>query len=159
MQNGVWSTARYNPIPQTRLTKKIIFNHNRELIFEGGNEYRKFEILDVERPSMGVESIYRDGVKYCADLWTDEPRRNYIYDEDANGHFYIRNSDNVENDIASDYVNVKFTLSIPRQTTPVYINGVWTNIMGEHGIKMEYNNEAKQYEACAIMKQSNYTYR
>lgn len=81
------------PYSTNKAHKKIIFNHNRELIFEGGNEYRKFEILDVERPSMGVESIYWDGVKYCADLWTDEPRRNYIYDEDANGHFYIRNSD------------------------------------------------------------------
>ena len=124
MQNGVWSTARYNPKPQTVLTNKMIFSHNRELIFDGGNEYRKFELLDVERPSMGVESMYWDGANYCADLWTDEPRRNYIYDEDANGHFYIRNSDNVENDITSDYVNVRFTLSIPRQTTPIYINGI-----------------------------------
>lgn len=159
MQNGVWSMARYNPKPQTVLTNKMIFSHNRELIFDGGNEYRKFEILDVERPSMGVESMYWDGANYCADLWTDEPRRNYIYDEDANGHFYIRNSDNVENDIASDYVNVRFTLSVPRQTTPVYINGVWTDIMDKHGIKMEYNNATNRYEAHAMLKQGYYSYR
>ena len=159
MQNGVWSTARYNPKPQTVFTNKMIFSHNRELIFDGGNEYRKFEILDVERPSMGVESMYWDGANYCADLWTDEPRRNYIYDEDANGHFYIRNSDNVENDITSDYVNVRFTLSIPRQTTPIYINGVWTDIMDKHGIKMEYNNAANRYEAHAMLKQGYYSYR
>lgn len=159
MQNGVWSTARYNTKPQTVLSNKMIFSHNRELIFDGGNEYRKFEILDVERPSMGVESMYWDGTNYCADLWTDEPRRNYIYDEDANGHFYIRNSDNVENDIASDYVNVKFALSIQKQPGPVYINGVWTSIMGKHGIKMEYNDDAKRYEAYALLKQGYYSYR
>ena len=159
MQNGVWSTARYNPKPQTVLTNKMIFSHNRELIFDGGNEYRKFEILDVERPSMGVESMYWDGENYCADLWTDEPRRNYIYDEDANGHFYIRNSDNIENDIASDYINVRFTLSIPRQATPVYINGVWTDIVDKHGIKMEYNNATNRYEAHAMLKQGYYSYR
>lgn len=159
MQNGVWSTARYNPKPQTVLTNKIIFSHNRELIFDGGNEYRKFEILDVERPSMGVESMYWNGANYCADLWTDEPRRNYIYDEDANGHFYIRNSNNIENDIASDYVNVRFTLSVPRQTTPVYINGVWTDIVDKHGIKMEYNNTTNRYEAHAMLKQGYYSYR
>lgn len=159
MQNGVWSTARYNPKPQTVLTNKMIFSHNRELIFDGGNEYRKFEILDVERPSMGVESTYWDGANYCADLWTDEPRRNYIYDEDANGHFYIRNSDNIENDIASDYVNVRFALSIPRQATPIYINGVWTDIMDKHGIKMEYNNATNRYEAHAMLKQGYYSYR
>lgn len=159
MQNGMWSTARYNPKPQTVLTNKMIFSHNRELIFDGGNEYRKFELLDVERPSMGVESTYWDGENYCADLWTDEPRRNYIYDEDANGHFYIRNSDNIENDIASDYVNVRFTLSIPRQATPVYINGVWTDIMDKHGIKMEYNNATNRYEAHAMLKQGYYSYR
>lgn len=159
MQNGVWSTARYNPKPQTVLTNKMIFSNNRELIFDGSNEYRKFEILDVERPSMGVESMYWDGANYCADLWADEPRRNYIYDEDANGHFYIRNSDNVENDIASDYVNVRFTLSVPRQTTPVYINGVWTDIVSKHGIKMEYNNAINRYEAHAMLKQGYYSYR
>lgn len=159
MQNGVWSTARYNPKPQTVLTNKMTFSHNRELIFDGGNEYRKFELLDVERPSMGVESTYWDGENYCADLWTDEPRRNYIYDEDANGHFYIRNSDNIENDIASDYVNVRFTLSIPRQTTSVYINGVWTDIVDKHGIKMEYNNATNRYEAHAMLKQGYYSYR
>ena len=159
MQNGVWSTARYNPKPQTVLTNKMIFSNNRELIFDGSNEYRKFEILDVERPSMGVESMYWDGANYCADLWADEPRRNYIYDEDANGHFYIRNSDNVENDIASDYVNVRFTLSVPRQTTPVYINGVWTDIVSKHGIKMEYNNATNRYEAHAMLKQGYYSYR
>ena len=159
MQNGVWSMARYNPKPQTVLTNKMIFSHNRELIFDGGNEYRKFELLDVERPSMGVESTYWDGENYCADLWTDEPRRNYIYDEDANGHFYIRNSNNIENDIASDYVNVRFTLSIPRQATPVYINGVWTDIMDKHGIKMEYNNATNRYEAHAMLKQGYYSYR
>ena len=159
MQNGVWSTARYNPKPQTVLTNKMIFSNNRELIFDGSNEYRKFELLDVERPSMGVESTYWDGANYCADLWTDEPRRNYIYDEDANGHFYIRNSDNVENDIASDYVNVRFTLSVPRQTTPVYINGVWTDIVSKHGIKMEYNNATNRYEAHAMLKQGYYSYR
>ena len=159
MQNGVWSMARYNPKPQTVLTNKMIFSHNRELIFDGGNEYRKFEILDVERPSMGVESTYWDGTNYCADLWADEPRRNYIYDEDANGHFYIRNSNNIENDIASDYVNVRFTLSIPRQATPVYINGVWTDIVSKHGIKMEYNNAINRYEAHAMLKQGYYSYR
>ena len=139
--------------------KEMIFSHNRELIFDGGNEYRKFELLDVERPSMGVESTYWDGENYCADLWTDEPRRNYIYDEDANGHFYIRNSDNIENDIASDYINVRFTLSIPRQATPVYINGVWTDIVSKHGIKMEYNNATNRYEAHAMLKQGYYSYR
>lgn len=159
MQNGVWSTARYNPKPQTVLTNKMIFSHNRELIFDGGNEYRKFELLDVERPSMGVESTYWDDENYCADLWADEPRHNYIYDEDANGHFYIRNSDNIENDIASDYVNVRFTLSIPRQATPVYINGVWTDIVSKHGIKMEYNNATNRYEAHAMLKQGYYSYR
>lgn len=159
MQNGVWSMARYNPKPQTVLTNKMIFSHNRELIFDGGNEYRKFEILDVERPSMGVESMYWDGANYCADLCADEPRRNYIYDEDANGHFYIRNSDNIENDIASDYVNVMFTLRIPRQATPVYINGVWTDIVDKHGIKMEYNNATNRYEAHAMLKQGYYSYR
>ena len=55
---------------------------------------------------MGLESVKWDGKDYHAYVWTDEPRNSYVYDEDADGAFYVRNSDNIENDYISEYVYV-----------------------------------------------------
>ena len=73
----------------------MVWNHNSNLIFPGGNEYRKFETLDPTHATMGVERVSWDVNDYHAWIFTDEPRANYLYDEDANGTFCIRNSDNV----------------------------------------------------------------
>ena len=104
MQNGRWDNARINVRHQYTTMSGLEWNHNRNLIFTAGNEYRKFEVLDVDRPSMGIDRMRWDGEYVNAYLFVDEPRRNYVYDEDANGAFYIRNSDNYENDRLSDYV-------------------------------------------------------
>ena len=127
MQNGRWDNAVVNASPQYIMGDGLRWDHCRDLIFDGGNEYRKFEILDVDHTTMGLESITWDGEKYNAMIWTDEPRPNYVYDEDANGAFYIRNSDNIENDYASEYVMTHFRLKSPHLNGDVYINGAWTN--------------------------------
>ena len=50
--------------------------HNKQLIFDGGNEYRKFEMLDVNHTTMGLESVNWDGNDYHAYIWTDERTLN-----------------------------------------------------------------------------------
>ena len=92
-------------------------------------------------------------------VWTDLPRPSYVYDEDANGAFYIRNSDNIENDRISEYVNVMFRLKAPRQNGTVYVNGVWTNGEFTPKYEMTYNEIAQQYEAIIKLKQGYYSYQ
>ena len=75
---------------------------------------------------MGVERMVWNNNSYNAFLWPTTARFAYVYDEDANGAFYIRNSDNIENNTASDYINVHFTLAIPKQVGEIYLNGQWT---------------------------------
>lgn len=159
IQNMDWNDIRSNIRPQFISTDGISWLHNKNLIFNGWNEYRKFEILDVSHPTLGVENLWWDGKEYNAQIWTDQPRPNYTYDEDANGAFYIRNSDNIENDYTSEYVMVQFRLNAPRQDGDVYLNGVWTN--GEMSSKyiMKYNKYDRQYEAFIKLKQGYYSYR
>lgn len=75
---------------------------------------------------MGLESIKWDGQQYHAWVWPDEPRPSYVYDEDANGAFVIRNSDNEEINTTSDYAIVHFRLKSPRLGNDIYLNGNWT---------------------------------
>ena len=159
LQNGRWDNARYNIQPQYKTNDGMKWDHNRNLIFEGGNEYHKFEILDVTHPTMGIENVGWDGKNYHAQIWTDLPRPNYVYDEDANGCFYIRNSDNIENDRISEYVIVNFRLKAPRQNGKVYINGVWTNDRFDEKYEMKYNDITNLYEAYVFLKQGYYSYQ
>lgn len=57
-----------------------------DLIFQAGNEYHKYEILDVTHPTMGIDYISWDGTNYQVFPFACEPRHNYVYDEDAMVH-------------------------------------------------------------------------
>uniref|UniRef100_UPI0027E3456D type IX secretion system plug protein n=1 Tax=Prevotella sp. TaxID=59823 RepID=UPI0027E3456D len=159
LQNGDWNDARRNVPSQYQMVDGMKWQHNKALIFNGGNEYRKFEILSVSNPTLGIEDTWWDGSQYRARVWTDLPRPSYTYDEDANGAFYIRNSDNIENDRASEYVVVEFRLQAPRQRGDVYINGAWTNNQYIPQYLMTYNEIDKMYEAKVRLKQGYYSYR
>lgn len=159
LQNGRWDNAVADAKPQYITTDGAQWMHNRELIFNGGNEYRKFEALDVTHTTMGLEQVGWDGKGYHAYIWTDEPRLNYVYDEDANGAFYIRNSDNVENDVSTEYVTVHFRLKTDTQSDDIFINGNLTNDQFLDEYRMKYNNEKGIYEAALKLKQGYYSYQ
>lgn len=159
LQNGRYDNLVARPKYQYTMANGLRWEHNRQLIFNGGNEYRKFEILDVAHSGLGVEDMHWDGTSYNAYLWPDEARPNYVYDEDANGAFYIRNDDNFNNDTQTEYLNVHFTLKIPRQSGSVYLNGVWTYDLFQPQYEMRYNELEQQYEATVFLKQGYYSYQ
>jgi hypothetical protein len=159
MQNGRWDNAVVNTKPQFVMGDGLRWSHNAQLVFEAGNEYRKFEMLDVRHANMGVEKIDWDGKEYHAYLWPDEPRGSYVFDEDANGAFYIRNSDNRENNSTSEYVHVHFTLRSPRLEGDVFVNGVWTNDQLAAPYQMLYDEGAQCYRLSLLLKQGYYSYQ
>ena len=159
MQNGRWDNAVVNAKPQYVMDDGLQWMHNRNYIFNGGNEYRKFEMLDVNHPTMGLERIDWDGSRYHAVIWPDEPRLSYVYDEDANGAFYLRNSDNRENDYTSEYLMVHFRLVSPRLPGNVYLNGVWTCDRLLPRYQMQWNEDEQFYEAEVWLKQGYYSYQ
>ena len=158
MQNGRWDNAVINAEPQYIMADGLQWTHNKQLIFNGGNEYRKFETLDVSHATMGLESVKWDGKDYHAYVWTDEPRNSYVYDEDADGAFYVRNSDNIENDYISEYVYVHIALKTPPTDNDIYINGVWTNDQFLPKYRMIYNPQNGLYENVLLLKQGYYSY-
>lgn len=145
------------------------WNHNRDLIFDAGNEYHKFEILSTKVASMGIDSLSWDGQQFHAFPFINEPRPNYIYDEDANGAFLLRNSDNTETRYTSDYMMVHFRLkttpssdtapSANNQQSSIYVNGDWTYDSFLPKYRMTYNPERKQYETTIPLKLGYYSYQ
>lgn len=160
MQNGRWYNAKLNAKPQYIMPNGLKWDHNRDLIFPAGNEYHKFEVLDVSHPTMGIDRIDWDGKNYNVYPFICEPRLNYVYDEDANGAFYIRNSDNIENDISSEYVFVHYRLKCPQKVNgTVYLNATWTNDWFTPDYQMTYNDSTQCYEATIMQKQGYYSYQ
>lgn len=159
LQNGRWDSRRTNPKPQFVTTQGLRWQHTRSLIFNGGNEYRKFECLDVNHTGLGLERITWDGNMYHAYVWTDEPRPSYVYDEDANGASILRNSDNIENEVASEYVIVHFRLKSPQLPNPVYLDANWTIPTPDVSYEMGYNQEEGLYESSILLKQGYYSYQ
>ena len=159
MQNSRWDNAVVNARPQYIKVNGLQWIHCKDYIFDGGNEYRKFETLDVTHTTMGLESINWDGHNYHAWIWTDEPRPSYIYDKDANGAFLIRNSDNIDNDVNSDYIITHFRLKSPQTADPIYINGFFTNDRFLPQYEMKWNEKNQQYEGELLLKQGYYSYQ
>lgn len=159
MQNGREDNWRRNPHPSSISSNGLEWQHCPSLIFDGGNEYHKYEILDPGHPTMGIDHITWDGNSYQAFPFLNEPRQHYLYDEDADGAFYIRNSDNRENDTSSDYVWVNYRLkSPPLSSGNVVIDGQWTTEAPET-YQMKYDTDSKIYTARILQKQGYYSYQ
>lgn len=159
MQNGRRDNAVINPRPQFITPTSLKWQHNRELIFLGGNEYRKFETLDVTHTTMGLEAVGWSDDDYHAYVWPDEPRPHYVYDEDANGYFYIRNSDNIDNDVASEYLLVHFRLTTDRPHADIFLSGKWTAGQLTEQYRMHYDEETQTYNSTQVLKQGYYSYQ
>lgn len=159
-QNERNDNMRINVRPTMRNSEGMEWSHNRDLIFDGGNEYRKFETLSLSHPTMGIDEIGWDGTNYNAFPFIAEPRRNYVYDVDANGAFYIRNSDNSENETTCDYVYVNYRLKTgDRPFGNVVINGKWTNHADKNLYMAKYNDEDDCYSLRILQKQGYYSYQ
>ena len=159
MQNGREDNCRRNVRPAFVNQNGQEWSHAMEYIFDAGNEYRKYEVLDPTHPTMGIDYIRWDGDHYQVFPYISEPRPNYLYDEDADGAFYIRNSDNRENDIISDYVWINYRLKSDRVSDGyIVIDGQWTTENSET-YRMTYDENAGMYTASILQKQGYYSYQ
>ena len=139
----------------------VEFSYQRQLIFPAGNEYHKFEILDVQKPGLNVDNMRWYEPFYHATLYADRPARNYVYDQDQNGAFVMRDdNDEDDDDITCEYIWVHFILQTgsPLPGGDVYVCGQWNNGSYDPACRMTWNAEAKQYEAAVYLKQGYYNY-
>ena len=157
MQNWREDTARRDLRPTSVSMQGLEWTHQRPLIFDAGNEYHKFEVLDVTHPTMGIDRIDWDGHQYNVYPFMATERRNYLTDVDADGAFCIRNSDNREIDYTCEYVWVNCTLKAPYQGE-LYIGGHWATDKDQETYKMRYDGAKGIYYTQLLLKQGYYSY-
>lgn len=161
-QNNRRDNAVTNLTPTSILSNKITYTNNRNLIFTGGNEYRRFECLSTRYNGMHVAGMSFHNPYYHVELMTDRRRnqQTYQYDEDQNGRFFIRCSNCSDPSTEADYYIFHFALEhseIPGGN--VYLSGdLYYNVLDENS-RMDYNQETGRYEKVVLLKQGNYNYQ
>lgn len=160
LQNRRWDSMVTDLKPNERNASGMAFTHNRQLIFPAGNEYHRFEILDVQRTAVGVDCMEWYEPYYHATLLEDCPARNYSYVEDQNGVRVIRSPEDGSENTTAEYVVTHFVFKSPRlQGGDVYVCGSWTGEPFSPECRMEYDEQLKQYHVAVLLKQGYYSYQ
>lgn len=151
-----------NVQPSVITDRKLTYHHNRALIFDGGNEYRRIEFLTHSYNGMGIERIRFFNPYYHADVATDRSRADgsYLYDEDQNGRFFINCASCNNPDTESDYYVVHFGYASERLPGgKLYLFGDFIQNRFDNSSLMEYNSQTGRYEKALLLKQGYYNYQ
>lgn len=161
-QNQRWDNAAKSSDPSNIDSSRIAYQHDPNLVFNAGNEYRQMIFFNNKDKGTRVSNIQFKLPFYYITLMTDHLRKNrpYIYDRDMNGRYIIRNNQVEDPDTEADYNYVDFTLQTDSiEGGSLYLNGALsTNSFNEQN-KMNYNSEKLCYEKRVLLKQGIYNYQ
>ena len=141
----------------------VTYEHNRDLIFAAGNEFRRFETVNAHNINMGVQSIRYYEPMYNAILMIDEPRNEtqYLYDKTQFGRFTIRNAEAFgENALQADYMITHFTLDTYGKLNGgnVWLYGEFLDGYPASQAMIKYDASSGCYTADLLLKQGAYNY-
>lgn len=141
----------------------VTYDHNRDLIFPAGNEFRRFETVNAHNINMGVQAIRYYDPMYHAILMADEPRAElqYLYDQTQFGRFTIRNAEAYgENALEADYMITHFTLATNGKLNGgnVWLYGEFNEGYPASQAMMKYDAASGCYTADLLLKQGAYNY-
>lgn len=162
LQNNRWDNAMRDIAPQFASNGKLDYNYFDKTLFNGGNEFRFFDIRNLRQFSQNVRTKYFDSVYRCL-LNMDEPRgtKQYFQYNDFNGKRVVFNREGNNTDMDGDYALIQFQLSaianIP-SSTDVYIIGEFSDWKLKPEYKMSFNASRARYDLEVPFKQGRYEY-
>jgi hypothetical protein len=163
-QNNRWDNAVTGIKPTFLSGTQLTYSMDDASTFNGGNEFRFFDVRSLRFLTEKVKEIYRDeNQKNHAVLYPEGSRaaKPYLFYNDFNGNFLIRNSETKGNmDTEADYVYVDFFLpyQTPEAAGNFYVMGKLTDWRMSRLSKMTYNYKRFGYEASLYLKQGYYNY-
>lgn len=163
-QNNRWDNCVQGIKPTFMGGGQFTYSLDDASTFNGGNEFRFFDIRSMRFYTEKVKDIYQDAdlknhvVLYPEELRTTKP---YLFYNDFNGSFLIKNRDARGNqDVEADYVFVDFFLpyATPESAGNFYVLGKLTDWRMNKKSKMTYNYKRFGYELRLYLKQGYYNY-
>jgi hypothetical protein len=161
-QNGRWDNAITGVAPRLIQGNRLTFEHDENLLFEAGNEFRRFDTRSLRFRSERLGEIIPSSMHYEVFLLPDPPRafRRYLTERDLNGRFEINTHDARDKNLESDYAYVHFRLPVhePFENASVHVMGAMTNWSFTEKNQMHFNQATRSYEATILLKQGFYNY-
>lgn len=161
-QNDRWDNCITGIQPSFFRDKTLEYDYETEVCFDGGNEFRLFDLKSVRflgrhlRRISFVDSLYRvrlhnDGIR-SNDVYT------FNYDIDGQQLIGIQERDNDHTE--ADYAKVKFTLvsPFPFEGGDIYVFGALSYWQTNASNRMEYDEKRGVYEVDMWLKQGYYNY-
>ncbi len=170
-QNGRWDNMVVLHKPTFFEPTRLRYINQKALIFEGGNEYRHFDIYSTYYAGNHVDRVRYVQGEYHALLEIDNVRgtsnRNagregmpYVTEMDANGQWLVNCEKTDYVDTEAEYMWVHFVLPVEQYVMDghVFVGGeAFGNQMSAQN-KMAYDAEQKCYYLYAYLKQGGYDY-
>ena len=150
---------------------RLRYTNQKILIFEGGNEFRRFDTYSTYYAGYHVDRILYQQSDYHAILDEDMVRGTmavgagreglgYLSDVDANGQWVVNCEKTDYPDVDAEYMWVHFTLLVkqPLMNMQVFVGGDLFYNTFTMANMMQYDAENKCYYLYAYIKQGGYNY-
>lgn len=170
-QNGRWDNRVVLEKPTFVEPNRLRYVNQKSLIFEGGNEFRHFDIYSSYYAGNHVDRVRYTQGEYHALLEVDNVRGTknkyagreglpYVTERDANGQWLVNCEKTDYVDTEAEYMWVHFVLPVEHYVLDgeVFVGGeAFGNQYSMHN-RMAYDAEQKCYYLYAYLKQGGYDY-
>ncbi len=160
-QNGRWDNMKKNLAPTTVFSNKLEYNYSDGIVFNGGNQFRFFDMKSFYYQAPNIARIINDQDGYEVILHTDYSRANKEYETytDIFGMRLIKARNDQQTNIEGEYAWVDFTLKIPKfENADVYVIGALNDWQLNRNNKMQYDDRYRAYTLSMFLKQGYYNY-
>lgn len=163
-QNNRWDNAIRDLKPLFIRDRMLVYDYNKENVFEAGNEFRYFDIRTTRVNGEGILSTDFHRPYYHKTLFSDEIRTNtkFFSYEEMNGKYAVESQDpeTEDCDTECDYFFTHFSLPLES-----ILMGGTVNVFGELTLwnankksEMTWNFDTGRYELTLLLKQGYYNY-
>ncbi len=162
-QNKRWDNL-LDQLPPTALKedlRTIEYRYfNLENNFQGGNEFRFFDLRSINVLGQNIASLDRKENRVDAFILKDELNIHRLQGtfQDINGEYVIDNLETDPANITSDYVFVHFFLKSPPISESIFVLGALSDWQSTDENLLTYDSQLEGYTKTILLKQGWYNY-
>jgi len=160
-QNGRWDNLKENLKPTSLMLDQLNYEYRDGIVFEGGNQYRHFDMKSYWYQSMYIKQIISEPDGYEVILHTDYPRADkpYSVTPDINGRKLIKARTGQNTNTEGEYAWVEFWLKQSKiKDADIYILGALNNWQLDAKSKLRFDSRYNMYRGRLYLKQGYYDY-
>ena len=160
-QNGRWDNLKSGLKPTSIMMNQLDYNYTDGIVFDGGNQFRHFDMKSFWYQSMYIQRIISDENGYNVILYPDQPKASkpFEVEKDINGKRLIKARKDQSTSIEGEYAWVDFWLRKSEiRNADVYILGALNDWKLDKKSKMQYDSKKHMYHGDLLLKQGYYNY-